>query len=225
MANLAAVLFDMDGTLVDSEIIWEEFLRSECAKRGVLIDQQTREKMRGASRDFTANLMVELGTVKDLAGGYEFYAIVAKQVAQRIAEAPPFEPGAQELVHALHEAGIKIAIVSASPRGVIEPVADALGVVDLVVSGEDSELGKPWPDPYELALHKFRVGRANAVVLEDSINGVAAARGGGIAAIQISRQRAFATDPGILVVPAIAAVDQPLIEAWLDSCRRRAVVG
>ena len=102
MANLAAVLFDMDGTLVDSEIIWEEFLRSECAKR--------------ASRDFTANLMVELGTVKDLAGGYEFYAIVAKQVAQRIAEAPPFEPGAQELVHALHEAGIKIAIVSASPR-------------------------------------------------------------------------------------------------------------
>lgn len=117
MANLAAVLFDMDGTLVDSEIIWEEFLRSECAKRGVLIDQQTREKMRGASRDFTANLMVELGTVKDLAGGYEFYAIVAKQVAQRIAEAPPFEPGAQELVHALHEAGIKIAIVSASPRG------------------------------------------------------------------------------------------------------------
>ena len=92
MANLAAVLFDMDGTLVDSEIIWEEFLRSECAKRGVLIDQQTREKMRGASRDFTANLMVELGTVKDLAGGYEFYAIVAKQVAQRIAEAPPFEP-------------------------------------------------------------------------------------------------------------------------------------
>ena len=225
MANLAAVLFDMDGTLVDSEIIWEEFLRSECAKRGVLIDQQTREKMRGASRDFTANLMVELGTVKDLAGGYEFYAIVAKQVAQRIAEAPPFEPGAQELVHTLHEAGIKIAIVSASPRSVIEPVADALGVVDLVVSGEDSELGKPWPDPYELALHKCNVGRANAVVLEDSINGVAAARGSGIAAMQISRQRAFATDPGILVVPSIAAVDQPLIEAWLESCRRRAVVG
>ena len=225
MANLAAVLFDMDGTLVDSEIIWEEFLRSECAKRGVLIDQQTREKMRGASRDFTANLMVELGTVKDLAGGHEFYAIVAKQVAQRIAEAPPFEPGAQELVHTLHEAGIKIAIVSASPRSVIEPVADALGVVDLVVSGEDSELGKPWPDPYELALHKCNVGRANAVVLEDSINGVAAARGSGIAAMQISRQRAFATDPGILVVPSIAAVDQPLIEAWLESCRRRAVVG
>ena len=69
------------------------------------------------------------------------------------------------------------------------------------------------------------MGRANAVGLEDSINGVAAARGSGIAAMQISRQRAFATDPGILVVPSIAAVDQPLIEAWLESCRRRDVVG
>ena len=129
-----------------------------------------------------------------------------------MAAAPPLLPGARRITSALAEVGLAQAIVSASPRKIVEKVASALGdVFAVLVTGDDGVGAKPDPLPYATAVERLDLQPEDCVVVEDSPTGAASARGNGIHVVQIGTQKHFPADPGLVVVPDLASITPHLL--------------
>ena len=121
-------------------------------------------------------------------------------------------PGALRITSALAEVGLAQAIVSASPRKIVEKVASALGdVFAVLVTGDDGVGAKPDPRPYATAVERLDLSPEDCVVVEDSPTGAASARGNGIHVVQIGAQKHFPADPGLVVVPDLASITPHLL--------------
>ena len=183
----AAVLWDFDGTLVDTEHFWVGVERGIFEDRGVpwIVDRQ--DELIGASIQYTADIMMPaLGdpTLDKPA----FISLVVNGVADMIRNNEvPYRPGARELLVACHEAGIPCAVVTASPRVVLDAALDRIGheYFQVIVSGDDVRRGKPYPDAYALAAIRLGVAARDCLAIEDSVNGCASARGAGAAVLAV----------------------------------------
>jgi HAD superfamily hydrolase (TIGR01509 family) len=170
-----AVLFDMDGVLVDSERFWhafeDEWVFAE-ATRGT----PAREEVTGRNyREMYDYLTERYGTTVSKEEFVARYDEHAMEVVYR--DGVELMDGAEELFDDLR-ARVKLAIVSSAPRAWISVVRDRfdLGPLDLVLSGEDiDEPGKPEPYIYERAARELGLAPGDCVVVEDSYNGVRAA--------------------------------------------------
>lgn len=108
------------------------------------------------------------------------------------------------------------AIVSASPRRIVESVARALGdVFAVTVTGDDGAGAKPDPLPYATAVERLGLAPADCVVVEDSATGAASARSNGIHVVQIGATKVFPADPGLVVVPDLASITPHLL-LWAE---------
>jgi HAD superfamily hydrolase (TIGR01509 family) len=175
----AAVLWDMDGTLVDTEPFW---IRAETelvtAHGGTWTDDDARSL-------FGSDLLDAAAHLRRVAGIATGPVALAEQMMDRVAEqmagTPPWQPGALHLLAALADAGIPSVLVTMSWRRLVSKVVDLLpvGAFAATVAGDEVERGKPHPEPYLVAADLLAVDPAACVAIEDSPTGARSARAAG----------------------------------------------
>jgi sugar-phosphatase len=174
--NPAALLLDLDGTLVDSEPLHREGYRAFLESRGWSVDDLSLFTGRRAEDVFA--------TEPGPWAGHDPVELLA-EVLPFVPTDPPAEvPGARALLRAARAAGVPVAIVtSAGPPWVARCLAETLDApsgVDLVVTAEDVVDGKPDPAGYALACSRLGIAPSSALVVEDSPAGVRAALAAGV---------------------------------------------
>jgi HAD superfamily hydrolase (TIGR01509 family) len=173
-SRAAAVVFDLDGVLIDSEQVWDEVRRDLVLERGGRWAPDSQTVMMGMSTPEWASYLVSLGIGMT---PEEVVAAVLRRVSARYGDAPPLLDGATDVVRAL--AGRwPLGLASSSPRSLIELVLDRTGLAPAfaaVVSSEEVPRGKPAPDVYLEAARRLRVPARRCVAVEDSANGIRAA--------------------------------------------------
>lgn len=180
----AAIVFDLDGVLVDSEQVWDSVRQALVAERGGHWTDEATTAMQGMS---TPEWAAYLGTLGARGTPEELAAAVIERMAGRYREHVPLLPGAVDAVRAL--AGRwPLAVASSSPPDLIRVVLDAAGVADrfrVTVSSEEVNRGKPAPDVYLAAAQRLGVDPAGCVAVEDSSNGLRAAAAAGMTVVAV----------------------------------------
>jgi len=181
----AAVLWDLDGTLVDSEPYWMAAERPLVESFGGTWDDEQSLRLVGLGLEDAARILQEAGvrmSVPDIID-----SLTSSVVAQMRELGVPFRPGAQELLRSLREAGVKTALVTMSMRRMALEIVDLIDfpAFDLVLGGDDVTRPKPFPDPYLEACAALGVDPADAVAIEDSPNGARSAVAAGTATIGV----------------------------------------
>ncbi|SFR31885.1 HAD family hydrolase [Halogeometricum limi] len=175
-----AVLFDMDGVLVDSETYWHRFENDWVYADAISQGSPDHEEITGMNyREIYDYLSAEYGTTlskEEFVGAYDDHAesVYGENVV--------LMNGANELFDDIRDAGRKLAIVSSAPQAWIAIVRDRFGLdpLDLVLSADDiDDPGKPEPHIYEHAAAELGLEPEDCVVVEDSVHGIAAAAASG----------------------------------------------
>ena len=217
---IRAVLWDMDGTLMDSQPLWDESFRNCCRERGGTVTPEQVAGIAGASIARTCELIAETGATaspQDPATA-EVFAEISARVEAAVRADPPILPGARSITATLNEIGLAQVIVTQSPRPIVEAVAHALGDVFVeLVTGDDVLPGKPTPAPYAAAIARLGLSPEACVVVEDSATGAASARSNDLRVIQVGGEtKLFPGDPGLVVVKDLASITPHLL-LWDDS--------
>ena len=213
-AGLQAVLFDMDGTLVDTEGLWQQAVAREAALLGLALGPDDQPFVLGrAAEDTAAHLVDRLlaaGTrtpVSWLRNALEhrFADLVRARVVPL--------PGALALLDELGAANVAAALVSASPRHVVDIVLDALGRhrFAVTVAAGETPRTKPEPDPYLAAAEALGVDPARCVAVEDTPTGIASAEAAGCAVLAVPSAAPVAAGRRRTVVRSLLDVDLALL--------------
>lgn len=212
----AAVLFDMDGTLVDSEKLWDVALHELAAEYGGTLSDAARKAMVGTSMAASMRLLHD-----DLGQPERDPQVSAAWIDARILElfrtGLRWRPGALTLLRAVRGAGIPTALVTSSGRPLVEVALDTLGrdSFDAVVCGDEVDATKPHPEPYLTAARLLDVPIARCVAIEDSPTGVASALAAGAAVLAVPAEVPIAATAGVHQVESLTAADLELLAALL----------
>jgi HAD superfamily hydrolase (TIGR01509 family) len=196
---IEAVVFDLDGVLVDSEAVWDEVRR-------LFTEENGGRWHKGAQRDMMGMSSVEWSRyVRDRLGvrmePERISAEVADRVAELYRERLPLLPGAVEAVRALATEW-PLGVASSSNRHVIDLVLDEAGIADefrATVSSEEVGAGKPAPDVYLEAAKRLDVDPSACVAIEDSTNGIRSAHAAGMAVVAVPNKD-FPPEPDALAL-------------------------
>jgi len=182
---IEAVVFDMDGVLVDSEEIWDEARRELALERGLAWPESAQRDMMGMSSLEWSRYM------HDRVGLAEAPAEISAEVVRRLEglyrQHLPLMDGAVQAVERIGEQ-FRLGLASSSNRPIIELVLHLAGIADrfeVTVSSEEVERGKPAPDVYLEALRRMDVSPGRAAAVEDSTNGLLSARAAGMLVIAV----------------------------------------
>jgi HAD superfamily hydrolase (TIGR01509 family) len=184
---IEAVVFDVDGVLIDSEPVWERVRRKFVADRGGRWPDDAQDRMMGMSTaEWSAYMSEDFGL--RIAPREVAQLVIAAMTAEYQAHLPLL-PGAVDAVRAL-SARWRLAVASSAPKSLIEAVLDASGLRSAfaaAVSSEEVARGKPAPDVYLEAAARLGVPPAAGAAVEDSSNGLRAAAAAGLAVIAVPR--------------------------------------
>lgn len=183
--TLRAVIFDMDGTLTDSEHWWDEVRRGLAADEGLAWPESSTHAMMGMSTREWSTHMVEVVGVSGTPAEVAERTIAGMN--ERYRAGVPLLPGADEVVRAAAERW-PIGICSSSPKSLITSVAATTGWDELlgaVVSTEEVPNGKPAPDGYLRVAELLGVDPAECLVIEDSSNGLRSALAAGMTVVEV----------------------------------------
>ncbi|MFF7145401.1 HAD-IA family hydrolase [Streptomyces nodosus] len=210
---LQAVLFDMDGTLVDTERLWWEAVERVAAERGRPLGETDRPEVLGRPVEHTADWLA--GLTGAPAG--ELAAALHREFADRVRGGIVPRPGALALLDALARERIPIALVTASPRAVADTVLEALGAGRFAVSvtADDTAHTKPAPDPYLAACRALGVDPAGCVAVEDTPTGVTSAEAAGCAVLAVPSLVTIGAAPGRTVLGSLEEVTPELLRSLL----------
>jgi HAD superfamily hydrolase (TIGR01509 family) len=180
-----AVVFDMDGVLIDSEQVWDEVRRELARERGrPWPDTATRDMMGMSSPEWSAYMHEAVGLPE---APEEINREVVARMLERYGEGPPWLPGAVEGVRRIADRW-PLGLASSSNRELIDAVLDAGGLSSLfraTVSSEEVPRGKPAPDVYHEAARRLEVAPERAAAIEDSHNGIRSAKAAGMRVVAI----------------------------------------
>ncbi|MET7771105.1 HAD family phosphatase [Nocardia sp. NPDC005366] len=198
-ARLAAVLWDMDGTLLDSEKLWDIGVRELAVELGGVMTDQIRHALIGASgpnalRILFTSLGVEPTPDAMRAAGHFLEVRVAELMTGPI----PWRPGAKDALSLVRTSGLSSALVTNTKRSLAEFGLDTLGrdFFDISVCGDEVAEGKPEPDVYLRAAELLGLHPKECVAVEDSPTGARAAQAAGCAVLVIPCEIAVPTAPG-----------------------------
>ncbi|TDD62217.1 HAD family hydrolase [Kribbella antibiotica] len=219
--DVQAVVFDFDGLLMDTETTMVESWQAEWRFHGLQLDMT--EFWPGHGGDVTEDRYAVLAA----AVGVEFdrAASHTRRMAhrERMHAALDFRPGIRDWILAARELGLRTAIASSSPndwvRGHLKRVG-ALDLFDVIVTGDEVSTHKPDPAIYELALRRLKLAGAQAIAVEDTPHGVAAAQAAGMFAVAIPNPY---VEPATLKAADLdlgSAADLPLHELVLSAASK-----
>lgn len=180
----AAVLWDMDGTLVDTEPFWFEAEAALVARFGGTWTHEQARSLVGSGLQDGARVLQQHGVALPLG---EIVAWQTDQVTARLEHGVPWRPGALALLAALRETAVRTALVTMSVRRMAEAVAGAVpfGAFDVIVAGDDVTHPKPHPEAYLRAAELLGVPIGSCVAIEDSPPGLASAVASGAAVVGV----------------------------------------
>ncbi len=184
------MIFDLDGTLVDAEIWWNEIREAWAADHGRDWTAADQAAVMGANSAGWGRIMRDRLDL-DLPVPEIVDAIVGGVVERYRVRGAPVIDGAEELVRRLAAEGMPLAVASSAHRAVIDAALGALGIDQLfqvVLTSDQVAHGKPAPDVYLLAAHELGVDPVDCLVVEDSLNGVLAGRAAGMTVVLVPNE-------------------------------------
>ncbi len=195
----AAVLWDLDGTLLDSEKLWDIPLYELAEKLGGELSLSTRQAMVGTNVKRTLDLLyaevgIDAPSPEQLADGA---AWIDRRMAEVFGGSLPWRPGARATLATVRAAGFPMALVTSTERNLTEIALDTIGrsLFDTTVCGDEVDgLNKPHPEPYLRAARRLGVDPAACVAVEDSPTGTASAAGAGCTVLVVPCE--VAVEPG-----------------------------
>lgn len=194
--GMEAVLFDMDGTLVDSEKLWDISLEALYARLGGELTARTRAALVGSSAENTMRTVFsDVGLDPDPEEMAETSRWLHAYTGELFAEGLPWCPGARELLDALADEDVPLALVTNTERELTEQALRSIGSerFSVTVCGDEVAEGKPAPDPYLRAAQLLGLRPAACLAVEDSVTGTAAAESAGCPVLVV---------PNDIVVPS-----------------------
>jgi HAD superfamily hydrolase (TIGR01509 family) len=196
---LKAALWDMDGTIVDTEPYWIEAEHALVAAHGGQWSHGQATQLVGQSLMFSAGILQAAGVKLERR---EIIDILTDHVISRVRTSVPWRPGARELLDELHSAGIRCALVTMSEAPLAREIVASLPkpYFEFLVTGDTVTQGKPHPEAYLKAVELLQqadpaLGQQHCVALEDSAPGVAAAVASGVVTVAIPHIVPLPTDP------------------------------
>ncbi|MDQ7906158.1 HAD family phosphatase [Phytohabitans sp. ZYX-F-186] len=206
------MLFDMDGTLVDSERLWDVALRELAVEYGGSLSDAARVAMVGGDATTSMRILhADLGQQwRDLATSQ---AWVARRMGELFRTGLVWRPGALALLLAVRAADLPTALVTSTARPLVEIALETLGRdnFDVVVAGDEVRAPKPDPEPYLLAARLLGVPIERCVAIEDSRAGVASALASGAAVLGVPSEVPLDPVEGLHLLETLAGVDLALL--------------
>ncbi len=219
MTRLAAVLWDMDGTLVDSEKLWDVALYETAEWLGGTLSEAERMTLVGSNMDDTAAYLLEVVGRSVTA---EAIASTGEEIRRRTAglfdDQLPWRPGAREILAAVRAAGVPTALVTSTERSLTELALNTIGreFFDVTVCGDEVEgLNKPHPRPYLKAAELLGVAPEKCVAVEDSPPGTASAVAAGCTVLVIPNDVEVEAGERRIFRDSLAGIDVPALAALL----------
>jgi HAD superfamily hydrolase (TIGR01509 family) len=204
----AAIVFDNDGLLLDTEEAWTRAERVLFERRGLAFTLEHKRELIGSARAVAA---AKIELMLDLPGeGFALMDELHELVMEEALHDVPVRPGALELLRALQERGTPVALASNSSREFVERTlrtAGLDGAFGIVVTADDVAHGKPEPDIYLEACRRLGHPPRACTALEDSPPGVASAHAAGLFVIGVPYLDGIALPEANLVVPSLAHPD------------------
>ncbi|MEW9872959.1 HAD family hydrolase [Arthrobacter sp. HS15c] len=212
ISPLKAVLWDMDGTIVDTEPYWIAAEHALVEAHGGTWSHEQAVQLVGQSLAFSAGVLQDAGVDLD---AREIINTLTAEVIRGVQRSVPWRPGARELLDELHQAGVRCALVTMSEGPLAREIVASLPkpYFEFVVTGDTVAQGKPHPEAYLTAVELLQGSDPaltidHCVALEDSAPGIAAAVASGVSTVAI---------PHIVPIP-----DDPRHTTW-DSLAGRTV--
>jgi HAD superfamily hydrolase (TIGR01509 family) len=203
---LQAVLFDMDGLLVDTEPLWFEIESEVMARLGGDWSQADQAKLVGGSLQTTLDYLLGKAT-RPVSRERLARWMLDGMVSRLNRSSVTMRPGAFDLLAEVRAAGAPYALVTSSERVIMDAVLRGTGLeFPVTVCAEDVTRIKPDPEPYLLATKLLGVDPASSVVLEDSPNGVVAAEAAGCRVIAVPNVAPVPSAPGRVIVDSLTEV-------------------
>lgn len=190
---IKAVIFDVDGTLLDTERIYMKAWKEAAAEAGFVMPDSVLQKTRAVNTKDAARIFEE-----EIGNGFSYQAVrpirvrIAEEIIRR--ESPILKPGVLELLAVLEEKGIRLAVASSTnQQGTREHLAESriLDRFEVVVGGDMVTNGKPHPDIFLKAAETLGTAPEACIVVEDSPAGIRAAHAAGMKAVLVPDQAAI----------------------------------
>lgn len=186
LASFEAAIFDMDGTLLDTESVFRDIVFDVCTELGFEMTHDVHRSMVGGSHERTEKLLIESYGV---AFPYSLFDERCRVIMRERSHAGvPVKPGAVEFITELRARGIPTAVATSSRNPHAEHHLGAAGLLDLfetVVTRDDVVNPKPHPEPYLTAARRLGVDPLRCLALEDSHAGVRAAHAAGMQTVMV----------------------------------------
>ncbi|MEH3140084.1 MAG: HAD family phosphatase [Mycobacterium kyogaense] len=185
---MEAVLWDMDGTLVDSEKLWDVSLSALYESFGGQMTRETRTALVGASAEETmVTVYAELGLDPDPQAMAESIRWLHSYTGELFDRGLPWCDGAREMLDSLVAADVPMALVTNTQRALTERALNSIGrhYFSVTVCADEVASGKPEPDPYLRAAELLQLRPAECLAVEDSVTGAAAAEKAGCAVLVV----------------------------------------
>jgi HAD superfamily hydrolase (TIGR01509 family) len=224
---MQAVLFDMDGTLVDSEKLWDISLAALYEELGGRLTPEVRASMVGGSADDTIRTVyVDLGLEMDPAAMAESDRWLHDYTGELFDNGLPWCDGAEELLEALAAEGTPMALVTNTQRELTDRALNSIGrqYFSATVCGDEVPRGKPAPDAYQRAAALLGLPPSACLAIEDSVTGTAAAETAGCPVLVVPNDVAVPGGPRrrhISSLVHVAAADLRRVHAELTQFGER----
>jgi HAD superfamily hydrolase (TIGR01509 family) len=216
--RIEAVVFDMDGVLVDTEHLWDEVREALTEEWGGRHTPEAQEAMMGMSSPEWSRYLHEV------VGLHEPPEVINAEVVRRMLERYeadlPVVPGAVEAVRRLADDGYRLAVASSSNRPLIDTVLDVAGLAryfEATVSSEEVPRGKPAPDVYLEAARRLDVDPERCAAIEDSHGGIRSAKAAGMRVIAIPNPSYPPDDASLAQADVVARSLDELTPALVDA--------
>jgi HAD superfamily hydrolase (TIGR01509 family) len=224
MSRARAVLFDMDGLLVDSEPLWTIAETELAARLGGTWNDEIKAAVVGCRLDVAIpTILAWYGVPVTATAVANAWGFLLDRMVELFDTELPLHDGALGLVDAVRDRGVATALVSSSFRVLVDAALHRLGAdrFDVTLAGDEVTHGKPSPEPYLTACSRLRVEPGLAVVIEDAHSGVLSAEAAGCPVIAVPFVAPIEPRPGRWVVASLTDIDPD----WLLALPGRRLLG